>query len=99
MKCLEKNQSYRFQNIEEFLISLNSINGYEKNDYSAFHEEIVDSPTMVIPKLTKDINDNDEEKKIVEVNLIDENSDKAFRSFFSDKDDIEENKKLRRLKK
>jgi len=99
MKCLEKNQSYRFQNIEEFLITLNSINGYERNDYSALHEEIIDSPTMVIPKLTKDINDYDDEKKIVEVNLIDENSDKAFRSFFSDKDDIEENKKTKKTKK
>ena len=105
MKCLEKNQSYRFQNIEEFLISLNSINGYERNDYSMLHEKIVDSPTIVIPRINQDINDNsDDEKKIVEINLIDENSDKAFKSFFSsndddDDDDDEDNKKTKKRKK
>lgn len=100
MKCLEKNQSYRFQNIEEFLISLNSINGYERNDYTMLHEKIVDSPTIVLPKINQDIkNGYDDEKKIVEVNLIDENSDKAFKTFFSDEENETENKRTKKLKK
>lgn len=93
MKCLEKNQSYRFQNIDEFLIALNSIYGYERNDYIIPHEGIVDSPTIVMPKIDQDIEDNyNDEKKIVELNLIDSNSDKAFKTFFSDNDNSENNK-------
>jgi len=101
MKCLEKNQSYRFQNIEEFLTVLNSINGYERNDYSILHEAIVDSPTIVMPKINQDIKDSyDDEKKILEVNLIDKNSDKAFKSFFSDNNnDDNDNKKIKKINK
>jgi serine/threonine-protein kinase len=88
MKCLEKNQSYRFQSIDEFLIALNLISGYERNDYTVSYEGIIDSPTIVMPKINQDIQDNyDDEKKVIEVNLIDQNSDKAFKSFFDDKDE------------
>nr|WP_312576028.1 Stk1 family PASTA domain-containing Ser/Thr kinase [Sedimentibacter sp.] len=103
MKCLEKNQSYRFQNIDELLIKLNSIYGHEGNDYAVVHEGIVDSPTIVMPKINQDIQNNyDDEKRIIEVNLMDENSDDAFRTFFSDGDDDSENdksKKKKRIKK
>lgn len=93
MKCLEKNQSYRFQSIEEYLTSLNSIYGYERNDYSISQEEIVDSPTIVMPKINQEIEDNySDKKKLVEVNLIDDSSDKAFKAFFGDDDNLENNK-------
>jgi len=92
MKCLEKNQGYRFQNIEEFLLSLNSIYGYERNEYPLSHDQIVDSPTIVMPKINKDIEDNYENnKKIIEINLADDNSDKAFKTFFRE-GDLENNK-------
>ncbi len=93
MKCLEKNQSYRFHSVEELLTSLNSIYGYERNDYSISQEAIVDSPTIVMPKINQDMENNyDDKKKIVEVNLIDDSSDEAFKAFFSDDDNMENNK-------
>lgn len=93
MKCLEKNQSYRFQNIEEYLTSLNSIYGYERNDYSISQEEIVDSPTIIMPKINQEIEDNYSDKNnLVEVNLIDDSSDKAFKAFFGDDENLENNK-------
>jgi len=100
MKCLEKNQGYRFQNIEEYLLALNSIYGYDRNDYLMPQGEIVDSPTIVMPKIDKDIEDNYEDnKKIIEVNLIDENSDKAFRTFFGDDDNSVNNKSNKKKKR
>lgn len=89
MKCLEKYQSYRFQNIEELLISLNSINGFARIGVGG-------------------ILDNDEEldqKKVIDIDIIDENSDKAFKTFFGEyeEDELdqkeEKNKRKRRDKK
>ncbi|MBP1924871.1 serine/threonine-protein kinase [Sedimentibacter acidaminivorans] len=97
LKCLEKNQSYRFQSIEEFLTSLNSIYGYERNDYSIAQEEIVDSPTIVMPKINQDIN-YDDKKKVVGVNLIDDSSDEAFKAFFGDDENSENNKSNKKKK-
>jgi len=51
MKCLEKFQSYRFQNAEEFLNALNAINGYVRNDIPMKHEAVADSPTIIMPKI------------------------------------------------
>lgn len=85
MKCLEKHQSFRFQNVEELIRKFDTLNGFnavEKND-----EEIIDSPTMVIPVINADLNDNNE----INIDLFDENSDKAFKSFFGE-DSEEENK-------
>lgn len=83
MKCLEKHQSFRFQNIDELLKKLDSLNGtieqHEKGE-----EEIIDSPTIVIPALT-DI----EENNVINIDLVDEHSNNAFKSFFG-QDDIED---------
>lgn len=76
MKCLEKHQSFRFQNIDELLKKLNALNG--NNELVKTEKEIIDSPTIVIPALT-DI----EEENVINIDLIDENSDKAFKSFFN----------------
>lgn len=85
MKCLEKHQSFRFQSVEELIKKFDSLNGFnseEKKD-----EEIIDSPTIVIPAINADLNDNHE----INIDIIDENSDKAFKSFFGE-DSEEENK-------
>lgn len=101
MKCLEKNQSYRFQNAEAFLNSLNSINGFVRNDILMKKEENIESPTIILPKIENDIENNPEdEKNVIDINLIDENSDKAFKTFFSDEEyDKEQSGKSKRSRK
>jgi serine/threonine-protein kinase len=75
MKCLEKHQSFRFRSAEEFLNKLNSIDGYIR-DISTDKKEIIDSPTIIMPKV------NSDDENIIELNLVDEDSDKAFKTFF-----------------
>lgn len=85
MKSLEKHQSFRFQNVEELIKKIDSLNGFnetEEND-----AEIIDSPTMVIPAINTELNDND---NVINIDIVDENSDKAFKSFFGE-DSEEEN--------
>ncbi|HOW22216.1 MAG TPA: Stk1 family PASTA domain-containing Ser/Thr kinase [Sedimentibacter sp.] len=83
MKCLEKHQSFRFQNIDELLKKLDALNG---NIEAANEEsEIIDSPTIEIPALSK------KEENVIDIDLIDKNSDKAFRSFFSEDREEESN--------
>lgn len=101
MKCLEKSQSYRFQNVEEFLNTLNIINGYKRNDILRNNEKLIDSPTIVMDKIDKN-NDNkqEDEENVIDINLIDENSNKAFREFFGeDKDHSEQDKRKSRERK
>lgn len=97
MKCLEKYQSYRFQNVEQFLNSLNSINGYIRNDILMNKGKNIDSPTIVMDKIDKN-NENipEDEKNVIDINLIDENSNKAFKEFFGD--DEEDEKQVKRKK-
>lgn len=83
MKCLEKHQSFRFQNVDELIKTFDSMNGLkfiEKND-----EELIDSPTIVLPALNADLNDNNE----INIDIIDENSDKAFKSFFGEDTEVD----------
>ncbi len=81
MKCLEKHQSFRFQSVDELIKKIDSLYGLstERND-----EELIDSPTMVLPPITDELNENNE----INIDIIDENSDKAFKSFFGE--DLEE---------
>ena len=81
MKCLEKHQSFRFQNTDELLKKLETLNG-NNEPVKADDIEIIDSPTIEIPAL------NDVEDNVINIDLIDENSSSAFKSFFSG--DIEE---------
>jgi serine/threonine-protein kinase len=102
MKCLEKHQSFRFQNVDELIKAFDSMNGLkfiEKND-----EELIDSPTIVLPALNADLSENNE----INIDIIDENSDKAFKSFFGEdtevdnkniKKNIENNKEEKKDKK
>ena len=83
MKCLEKHQSFRFQNIDELLKKLDSINGNIEQPKKT-EEEIIDSPTVVIPAIT-----GLEEENVINIDLVDENSDKAFKSFFGGEVDTE----------
>lgn len=76
MKCLEKHQSFRFQNIEELIKKLDSLNGPGN---ARTEEEIIDSPTIVMPAINPT-----EEGKVIDIDLVDESSDKAFRSFFGE---------------
>lgn len=86
MKCLEKHQSFRFQNIDELLKKLASLNG--SIEHKKAEEEIIDSPTIVIPAIT-DV----EENNVINIDLVDENSNNAFKSFFGqDEEDDEQNK-------
>ncbi len=87
MKCLEKHQSFRFQNIDDLIKSLDSLNGFTASN-NLEDKEISDSPTMVIPVINGDINDDN----VINIDLIDENSNNAFKSFFGE-DTEEENKK------
>ncbi|MDD2496440.1 MAG: PASTA domain-containing protein, partial [Tissierellia bacterium] len=87
MKCLEKYQSYRFQNIEELLISLNAINGYSRINMGINDADDLDSPTIIIPKVEN--NEDPLNEKIIDINILDENSDKAFKTFFGEYDDGE----------
>ncbi|MGD9567178.1 MAG: Stk1 family PASTA domain-containing Ser/Thr kinase [Sedimentibacter sp.] len=88
MKCLEKHQSFRFQNVEELIKKIDILNGFNPAENSDV--EIIDSPTMVIPVINSDLNDNNE----INIDIIDENSDKAFKSFFGE--DLEEENKNRK---
>ena len=92
MKCLEKHQSFRFQSTEELLKKLNALNGNnepEKDD----EIEIIDSPTIEIPALT------DVEENVINIDLIDENSNSAFKSFFSGEAEDEKDEKNNNNKK
>jgi serine/threonine protein kinase len=51
MKCLEKHQSFRFQNIDDLLKKLNALNGNSEGEKE--ESEIIDSPTIEIPALNK----------------------------------------------
>nr|WP_300093135.1 Stk1 family PASTA domain-containing Ser/Thr kinase [Sedimentibacter sp.] len=77
MKCLEKHQSFRFQNADELIRKLDSLNGFSSSIKT--EEEIIDSPTMVLPVLG-DIKEN----KVIDIDIVDEESDNAFRSFFGE---------------
>jgi serine/threonine-protein kinase len=85
MKCLEKHQSFRFQNTDELLKKLDALNG--GNDNAKGETEIIDSPTIEIPALS-DVEDN-----VINIDLIDENAGNAFKSFFSSDEEDEDNEK------
>jgi len=89
MKCLEKHQSFRFQNIDELLKKLDALNGSTETEEGEI--EIIDSPTIVIPAIT-DLEDD----KVINIDLVDENSNNAFKSFFGsdEKEEEGEEKKL-----
>ncbi len=90
MKCLEKHQSFRFQNTEELLNKLRALNnGNGNNETKKTEEEIIDSPTIVIPALT-DV----EEENVINIDLIDENSNNAFKSFFGEDAEEKSDKNL-----
>ena len=95
MKCLEKHQSFRFQNIEELIKKLDSLNGF--SGVGRIEEEIIDSPTIVLPVINADLNDDINRNNTIEIDLIDENSNKAFKNFFGEEDEqksnIRDNKK------
>lgn len=79
MKCLEKHQSFRFQNTDELIRKLDSLNGFSSAVKT--EEEIIDSPTMVLPVLG-DMKEN----KVIDIDIIDQESDNAFKSFFGETD-------------
>ena len=78
MKCLEKHQSFRFQNVEELIKKLDSLSGFGQSQRT--EEEIIDSPTIVLPAINADLGDDN----IIDIDLVDESSDKAFKSFFGE---------------
>jgi len=88
MKCLEKHQSFRFQNIDELIKKLDSLNGF--SGVHKTEEEIIDSPTMVLPAINAELNSD---KNIIDIDLVDENSDKAFKSFFGEEEEQTSSKK------
>lgn len=89
MKCLEKHQSFRFQNIEELIKKLDSLNGF--SGVGRTEEEIIDSPTMVLPVISADLNDDKNHINTIDIDLIDENSDKAFKNFFGEEEEQKSN--------
>ncbi|MDF2677031.1 MAG: pknB [Bacillota bacterium] len=78
MKCLEKHQSFRFQNIDEMLNLLNILNA--KSGNVPLKEELIDSPTRIMPKLNPDMDNLNGD------DAFDENKDKAFKAFFGEND-------------
>lgn len=90
MKSLEKHQSFRFQNVEELIKKIDSLkDGSTAEENEA---EIIDSPTMVIPAIDAELNDED---NVINIDIIDENSDKAFKSFFGENTE-EENANMKK---
>jgi len=84
MKCLEKHQSFRFQKIDDVIVRLDFING---NIVQGKDEnEIIDSPTIVIPPIT-DLDD-----EVINIDLIDKNADNAFRTFFQGEEEPKDKK-------
>lgn len=85
MKCLEKHQGFRFKNIEELIKKLNSLSGWSSSEEDDV--EIIDSPTMVMPAIDPEL---DEDGNVINIDLVDENSDNAFKRFFSGNEDEED---------
>lgn len=95
MKCLEKHQSFRFQNIDEMLNLLNILNAKSGNIH--LNEELIDSPTRIMPKINADMENNNNDN-------FDENKDKAFKAFFgenneNDQDDEEQEETMEEKRK
>lgn len=87
MKCLEKHQSFRFQSADELIKKLDALNGFSVAE--THDEALIDSPTIVMPPL----NDLVSEEQEINIDLIDENQDKAFKSFFGEDTEDENQKK------
>lgn len=89
MKCLEKHQSFRFQNVDELIKTFDSMSVLKAIEKS--EEDLIDSPTIVLPALNGDLSDNNE----INIDIIDENSDKAFKSFFGEDTEVD-NKNIKK---
>lgn len=91
MKCLEKHQSFRFQSVDELIKKLDLLSGNGVASATQYDEALTDSPTIIMPPL----NDLANEQQEINIDLIDENQDNAFKSFFSgdseDKEKINNN--------
>ncbi|MFA9422537.1 MAG: Stk1 family PASTA domain-containing Ser/Thr kinase [Sedimentibacter sp.] len=101
MKCLEKHQSFRFQNVDELIKKLDSLNEFDSSVKT--ETEIIDSPTMVLPAMKADLNNDEFQNNIVDIDLIDGNSENAFKNFFNEeskeKNETKRNKTNKKDKK
>lgn len=93
MKCLEKHQSFRFQSADELIKKLDVLNGFTPADTDTHDEALTDSPTIVMPPL----NDLANEQEVINIEIVDENQDKAFKSFFGE--DSEDDNKIKKNNK
>lgn len=80
MKCLEKHQSFRFQNIDELLKKLDSLDNNKNTTEENRVDKLIDSPTIVMPKINADDIGND-------IELYNDSSKDAFRTFFGEDSD------------
>lgn len=85
LKCLEKHQSYRFQNSSELLIALYGLQDKKGVGMILNNDNFdgdVDSPTIIMPKIDKKLNveESEDDLKI----SLDDNKNKAFNNFFND---------------
>lgn len=104
LKCLEKHQSYRYQNASELLKDLYLLQKNLAHDVKLSNNHIDDmtSPTIIMPKInSKMLDDNELNNNTNNVN--DDNkdiekgeNDKAFEEFFSN-DDINDDKKATKI--
>ncbi len=89
LKCLEKHQSYRYQNASEllkdlYLLQKNTVADLKINNN---YLDDVDSPTIIMPKInSKMLDENDLDKLNDEENVQEDGngSNKAFDDFFAD---------------
>lgn len=88
MKCLEKHQSFRYQSVDELIKKLDNLS--ELIPTKNHEEEIIDSPTIVMPKINSNAENPEENKKVIDIDLFDKNSDNAFKTFFGEKERNEE---------
>ncbi|WP_326909267.1 Stk1 family PASTA domain-containing Ser/Thr kinase [Sedimentibacter sp. MB31-C6] len=88
MKCLEKHQSFRYQSVDELIKKLDNLS--ELIPTKNHEEEIIDSPTIVMPKINSNAENPEENKKVIDIDLFDKNSDNAFKTFFGEKESNEE---------
>lgn len=76
LKCLNKQQSYRYQNINELLDDLKKVSQNKEYAVTNFNDRIKSSPTIIVPKIEEVLVEDDPEKE------------NALKRFFSDNKDV-----------
>lgn len=77
LKCLNKQQSYRYQSISELLDDLNKVSLNKEYAVANYQDKLKSSPTIIVPKVEEVLSEKDYEKE------------NALQRFFSNNDDVQ----------